>query len=129
MIIEGTVVWTSPSGKVYTTTPGGALFFPALALSTGELEVAYTNGPHPTKRGLMMPTRRRTRTQDAPTASPWNANTTSRASAAEDSCSLHTSPATTNPHPSEHELDNLRYAASTRKVYLPMARGILCHSN
>lgn len=61
---DGTVVWTSPSGKVYTTTPGGALFFPALALSTGELEVAYTNGPHPTKRGLMMPTRRRTRTQD-----------------------------------------------------------------
>ena len=60
MIIEGTVVWTSPSGKVYTTTPGGALFFPALALSTGELEVAYTDGPHPTKRGLMMPTRRRT---------------------------------------------------------------------
>jgi hypothetical protein len=54
----------SLSGKLYTTTPGGALFFPALALSTGELEVAYTNGPHPTKRGLMMPTRRRTRTQD-----------------------------------------------------------------
>ena len=60
----GTVIWTAPSGKLYTTKPGGALFFPALATSTGQLVIPETNGPAPRNRALMMPTRHRTRTQD-----------------------------------------------------------------
>lgn len=58
------MIWTSPSGQVYTTKPGGALFFPQLAMSTGELEISETAGPPETNRTLKMPTRRRTRAQD-----------------------------------------------------------------
>jgi hypothetical protein len=61
---DGTVVWTAPSGQVHTTKPGGALFFPALAVPTGELVISENSGPHETNRGLMMPTRQRTRSQD-----------------------------------------------------------------
>ena len=39
MIPDGTVIWTAPSGKVYTTKPGGSLFFPQLATPTGALAV------------------------------------------------------------------------------------------
>jgi hypothetical protein len=34
---DGTIVWTSPSGRTYTTTPSGALFFPQLGEPTGTL--------------------------------------------------------------------------------------------
>ena len=61
---DGTVVWTAPSGQIYTTKPGGALFFPALAIPTGELVIPENTGPPEANRGLMMPTRRRTRSQD-----------------------------------------------------------------
>ena len=54
----------SPSGKVYTTKPGGALFFPTLAIPTGEIVVAPQSGRLCTYRGLMMPARKRTRAQD-----------------------------------------------------------------
>ena len=57
---DGTIVWTSPRGRTYTTTPGGALFFPQLAVPTGELILPSTGPPHP-NRGLAMPTRKRTR--------------------------------------------------------------------
>lgn len=61
---DGTVEWTSPSGKTYTTYPGSRLLFPALCASTGEL-------PPPTPptrppdgcRTLAMPLRKRTRAQ------------------------------------------------------------------
>jgi hypothetical protein len=60
---DGTVTWRSPSGRTYTTKPGGALFFPQLAVPTGEL--VHANGPPPgPDRGLAMPTRRRTRAED-----------------------------------------------------------------
>jgi hypothetical protein len=49
---------------VYTTKPGGALFFPALATSTGQLVIPESGGPAPSNRGLMMPTRQRTRAQE-----------------------------------------------------------------
>lgn len=49
---------------MYTTKPGASLFFPQLALPTGELVISEHSGPPDTNRGLMMPTRRRTRTQD-----------------------------------------------------------------
>jgi hypothetical protein len=61
---HGTVIWTAPSRQVYTTKPGGALFFPALATSTGQLVIPESSGPAPSNRGLMMPTRQRTRAQD-----------------------------------------------------------------
>ena len=41
---DGIVEWRSPSGKVYTTKPGGALFFPALAAPTGEIVLAPRRG-------------------------------------------------------------------------------------
>ena len=61
---NGTVEWTSPSGMVYTTKPGGALFFPTLAIPTGGIVVAPHGGRLCTNRGLMMPARKRTRAQD-----------------------------------------------------------------
>ena len=64
LLPDGTVIWTAPSGQVYTTTPGGTLFFPALATSTGQLLIPESSGPAPSNRGLMMPTRQRTRAQD-----------------------------------------------------------------
>lgn len=33
---DGTVIWTSPSGDTYVTTPGSALLFPSLCAPTGE---------------------------------------------------------------------------------------------
>ncbi|MGZ4583912.1 MAG: DUF222 domain-containing protein [Mycobacterium sp.] len=61
---DGTIVWTSPSGQTYTTRPGSRLLFPALCLPTGELPTAATLPVLSAQRGLMMPTRRRTRAQD-----------------------------------------------------------------
>jgi hypothetical protein len=48
-IAAGTIVWTSPSGRTYTTTPGGALFFPQLAQPTGTLTLPSTGPPHPNR--------------------------------------------------------------------------------
>jgi hypothetical protein len=61
---DGTVIWTSPSGHTYTTHPGSRLLFPSLCLPTGELPAVPTTHPPPADRGIMMPTRRRTREQD-----------------------------------------------------------------
>ena len=59
---DGTIVFTSPSGRTYTTTPGGALFFPDLATPTETLTVAHADPPPDNPgRTLMMPTRKRTR--------------------------------------------------------------------
>jgi hypothetical protein len=60
----GTANWTAPSGQMYTTKPGGALFFPALATPTGQFVIAESTGPAQTSRGLTMPTRQHTRAQD-----------------------------------------------------------------
>lgn len=67
---DGTIVWTSPSGRRYTTTPGGALVFPQFAEPTGEVAVAE----HPsggTARTVMMPVRRRTRAQERDARIRW----------------------------------------------------------
>jgi hypothetical protein len=61
---DGTVIWTAPTGHTYTTKLGGSLFFPQLALPTGEFVISDGAGPPQTNRGVMMPTRRRTRSQD-----------------------------------------------------------------
>jgi Domain of unknown function (DUF222) len=68
---DGTVVWTSPTGHEYVTKPGGSLLFPALAVPTGAL-VLSTDLPAPDgNRGLMMPTRRRTRAQERAARISW----------------------------------------------------------
>jgi len=61
---DGTVIWRSPAGQTYVTTPGSALLFPSLCAPTGEVAP-----PTPTRsercadRAVMMPKRRRTRAQ------------------------------------------------------------------
>jgi hypothetical protein len=61
---DGTVIWTSPTGHKYVTRPGSRLLFPALCLPTGELPTPPTGYRPSGDRGVMMPTRRRTRAQD-----------------------------------------------------------------
>jgi hypothetical protein len=61
---DGTIVFTAPSGHTYTTEPHGAAMFPALAQSTGELDLpAHVVDPE-TDRRAMMPRRKQTRAQD-----------------------------------------------------------------
>ncbi len=60
---DGTVEWTSPTGKTYVTHPGSRVLFPRWNIATSSLP------PPPTveqtgARTLMMPTRRRTRAQN-----------------------------------------------------------------
>jgi hypothetical protein len=61
---DGTITWTSPSGRTYTTKPGGALFFPILATPTGEATIRKLTTTPPEARGLTMPRRKRTRAQE-----------------------------------------------------------------
>jgi hypothetical protein len=37
---DGTVIWASPSGHTYVTTPGRTLLFPSLCVPSGEAPVA-----------------------------------------------------------------------------------------
>ena len=68
---DGRIEWTSPSGSVYTTTPGGALFFPGLAVATEEITIAARDR-HPSRgRTLMMPTRRRSRAEERAARIAW----------------------------------------------------------
>ncbi|OBJ34865.1 hypothetical protein A5621_18370 [Mycobacterium colombiense] len=57
---DGTVIWRSPSGHTYVTTPGSALLFPSLCAPTGEMG-RRRQGERLTDRSAMMPRRRRTR--------------------------------------------------------------------
>jgi hypothetical protein len=60
---DGTVTWTSPTGRRYTTTPDGALYFPALRGPTGALPSAPPAAP--ATGGLaLMPVRRQSRAQE-----------------------------------------------------------------
>ena len=61
---DGTLILTAPTGHVYTTTPGGVLFFPQLGAPTGELVIPEQSGPPSPNRGMRMPKRERTRAQD-----------------------------------------------------------------
>jgi hypothetical protein len=58
---DGTVIWTSPSGRTYTTKPGSRLFFETWNTTTGDLPPPPIIAPSTSDRGLMMPRRRRTR--------------------------------------------------------------------
>jgi hypothetical protein len=67
---DGTVIWTAPTGHTYATKPGGSVFFPTLAVPTGEL-VLPTSTSNTANRGLMMPVRRRTRAADRAARNNW----------------------------------------------------------
>ncbi len=49
---------------MYTTKPGGALIFPVLAAPTGELKIDKLTADQSEQRGVMMPRRKQTRTQE-----------------------------------------------------------------
>jgi hypothetical protein len=57
---DGTVIWTSPAGQTYVTTPGSALLFPTLCTPTATVEAIPVRPRHP-DRIAKMPTRRNTR--------------------------------------------------------------------
>jgi hypothetical protein len=61
---DGTVTWTAPTGRTYTTKPGGSLFFPILATPTGEVAIRKLTTEPGEHRGLMMPRRTRTRAEE-----------------------------------------------------------------
>jgi hypothetical protein len=58
---DGTVIWTAPSGKTYTTHPGSRLFLPSWQIATGDLPKVAATQSVIGDRGVMMPKRRRTR--------------------------------------------------------------------
>ena len=60
---DGTIEWCSPTGRTYMTKPGGLLFFPHMVTTTEEIVVPAVPAPE-SGRGLMMPTRQRTRKAD-----------------------------------------------------------------
>ncbi|GAS95089.1 uncharacterized protein RMCC_2055 [Mycolicibacterium canariasense] len=59
---DGAVVWATPSGNTYTTTPHGAHWFPELGAPTGTPTLGRADPA--AGRELKMPTRRRTRAQE-----------------------------------------------------------------
>jgi hypothetical protein len=61
---DGTVEFTSPSGRRYTTTPLGALFFPRLATPTGDHRPRGAPPPETRAKTWAMPLRRRSRAAD-----------------------------------------------------------------
>ncbi|MCV6984838.1 DUF222 domain-containing protein [Mycobacterium shinjukuense] len=61
---DGTVIWTAPNGRTYTTRPGSRLFFPAWHTTTAALPETPTAAVSDDRRGVMMPRRRRTRAAD-----------------------------------------------------------------
>jgi hypothetical protein len=63
---DGTLILTSPAGRTYVTTPGSALLFPSLCLSTGAMPAPEADPPadYCGDRTAMMPKRRRTRAQN-----------------------------------------------------------------
>ncbi|MDO3636462.1 HNH endonuclease signature motif containing protein, partial [Mycolicibacterium arseniciresistens] len=61
---DGTVIWTSPAGQTYTTTPGSALLFPHLCLPTAAAIITPRPDGLSGERTAMMPQRQRTRAQN-----------------------------------------------------------------
>jgi hypothetical protein len=62
-LADGTVIWTAPTGRTYTTHPSSRIFFPSWDTDTADLPPA-TAKPPTGDRGVMMPRRRRTRAAD-----------------------------------------------------------------
>jgi hypothetical protein len=70
-LADGTVIWTSPAGRTYVTKPAGPLFFPQLAIPTGELILPDASANPTPGRGLAMPTRRQTRVDERASCIQW----------------------------------------------------------
>jgi hypothetical protein len=68
---DGAILWTSPSGRTYTTTPRGALFFPQLAVRTGPARITPQETKSGRARGLMMPARRCSRVAERSARIQW----------------------------------------------------------
>jgi len=64
---DGTIIWTAPSGRTYTTHPGSRVSFPNWDVRTAELPPPPADTSAPANRGLQMPKRRRTRAADLAT--------------------------------------------------------------
>jgi hypothetical protein len=58
---DGTMTFRSPAGRIYTTKPGGSLFFPQLTTPTGTLHLPEGLPPPSAFKTLKMPMRARTR--------------------------------------------------------------------
>ena len=69
-LADGTVIWTSPTGRTYTTKPLGASFFSQLAVPTEKLVLPRGPSPGP-NRELAMPKRKRTRAEDRACRVQW----------------------------------------------------------
>jgi hypothetical protein len=69
-LVDGTIVLTSPSGRVYTTKPSGGLFFPQLA-QPGEALAPAAEPPVGPGRTLAMPVRQRTRAAERAARIEW----------------------------------------------------------
>ncbi|ORB63338.1 HNH endonuclease signature motif containing protein [Mycolicibacterium tusciae] len=61
---DGAAVWTSPTGRTYTTHPGSRAYFPDWDTTTGDLPAPPQPQTFSTDRAVMMPQRKRTRAQD-----------------------------------------------------------------
>ena len=64
LLPDGAAVWTSPTGRTYTTYPGCRSYFPDWDTNTGDLPPPPPPETFSTDRGLMMPQRQRTRADD-----------------------------------------------------------------
>lgn len=64
---DGRIVWTSPTGRTYTTHPGARIAFPDWDITTAQLPEPPADTPAPANRGLQMPKRRRTRAAELAT--------------------------------------------------------------
>lgn len=58
---DGSIEWTSPTGRVYTTVPGSRLLFPDWDTTTAAVCIPGVTAAPADHRGLQMPRRRRTR--------------------------------------------------------------------
>ena len=98
---DGTVIWTAPTGHTYSTEPAGALIFPALKQSTGELVIPPAiDVPTLTARWRCRPANRPA-SRTAATASPRNDANEPGSSPKKNDNAKPGSPPTTNRHPSE----------------------------
>jgi hypothetical protein len=61
LLPDGAAIWTSPTGRTYTTHPGCRSHFPQWDTTTAELPPPPTTTPPAEQRGLNMPRRNRTR--------------------------------------------------------------------
>jgi hypothetical protein len=60
---DGTIIWTSPAGERYVTTPGSALIFPSLCEPTGPITITSREDQPRGDRNVMMPRRLHNRDQ------------------------------------------------------------------